>query len=68
MPVLRQALSQAYSPGYGRNIDPDTEISVTTGASVGLLSCIMAFVDPGDEVIIMEPVFDLYALEGLNSE
>ena len=60
MPVLKEALSKTYSPQYGRTIDPDSEISVTTGASEGLLSSIMAFVEPGDEVILMEPVFDLY--------
>lgn len=59
MPAFKNALSKAYSPEYGKLIDPDLEISVTTGATEGLLSCIMAFVDPGDEVILMEPVFDL---------
>ena len=61
MPVFKEALSKAYSPEYGRNLDPDSEISVTTGATEGLLSSIMAFVEPGDEVILLEPVFDLYA-------
>ncbi len=59
MPIFKEALSKSYSHEYGRKIDPDTEISVTTGATEGLLSSIMAFVDPGDEVILMEPVFDL---------
>ena len=61
MPVFKEALSKAYSPEYGREINPGSEISVTTGATEGLLSSIMAFVEPGDEVILMEPVFDLYA-------
>ena len=59
MPIFKEALSKAYSPEYGRTIDPDSEISVTTGATEGLLSSVMAFVEPGDEVILMEPVFDL---------
>lgn len=63
MPVFKEALSKAYSPEYGRSLDPDSEISVTTGATEGLLSSIMAFVEPGDEVILMEPVFDLYTSE-----
>ena len=58
--MFKEALSKAYSPEYGRNLNPDSEISVSTGATEGLLSSIMAFVEPGDEVIIMEPVFDLY--------
>ena len=56
---FRQALSECYSPIYGRNLDPDTEIAVTTGATEGILAALMAFVNPGDEVIVMEPVFDL---------
>ena len=60
MPIFKEALCKTYSAEYGRNINPD-EIAVTTGASEGLLSSIMAFVEPGDEVILMEPVFDLYA-------
>lgn len=57
---FRKALADCYSPIYGRSLDPDKEIAVTTGASEGILAALMAFVDPGDEVIVMEPVFDLY--------
>ena len=56
---FRQALSECYSPIYGRDLDPDKEIAVTTGATEGILAALMAFVNPGDEVIVMEPVFDL---------
>lgn len=59
MPAFKEALSKHYSAEYGRDIDPNSQISVTTGATEGLLSSIMAFVEPGDEVILMEPVFDL---------
>jgi kynurenine aminotransferase len=61
MPSLKQALSETYSPIFGRTIDPDLEISVTAGASAGLLSGIMAFVEPGEEVIVLEPVFNASA-------
>ena len=57
---FRQALSDCYSPILGRDLDPKKEIAVTTGATEGILATLMAFVDPGDEVIVMEPVFDLY--------
>ena len=56
---FRQALSDCYSPILGRDIDPKKEVAVTTGATEGILATLMAFVDPGDEVIVMEPVFDL---------
>ena len=56
---FRQTLSRCYSPIYERELDPDKEIAVTTGATEGILAALMAFVNPGDEVIVMEPVFDL---------
>lgn len=57
---MKKALAAAYSPYYGRAIDPDTEITITTGANEGILSAVMGFVEPGDEVIIFEPFFDQY--------
>ena len=57
---FRKALSDCYSPILGRDLDPEKEIAVTTGATEGILATLMAFVNPGDEVIVMEPVFDLY--------
>ncbi|KAJ4306761.1 arylformamidase [Collariella sp. IMI 366227] len=59
-PRLRQALSDAYAPHWGRKLDPETEIVITTGANEGMLSAFMAFIEPGDEVIIFEPFFDQY--------
>lgn len=57
MPTFKEALAAANSPILGRTIDPESEISVHTGASEGLLSAVMAFSNPGDEVILLEPVF-----------
>ena len=57
---LRKALSGAYSPYFGRTLNPETEIVITTGANEGILSAFMGFVEPGDEVIVMEPFFDQY--------
>lgn len=57
---LRQALSDSYSPLFGRKLDPANEIVVTTGANEGILSAFMGFVEDGDEVIVMEPYFDQY--------
>ncbi|KAL1959525.1 hypothetical protein VTO42DRAFT_1970 [Malbranchea cinnamomea] len=59
-PRLKKALAAAYSPFFGRTINPDTEVVVTSGANEGMLSAFMAFVEPGDEVIIFEPFFDQY--------
>ena len=57
-PRLKRALADAYSPFFGRIINPDTEVTITTGANEGMLSAFMGFIEPGDEVIIFEPFFD----------
>ncbi|KAG8414080.1 arylformamidase, variant 2 [Metarhizium acridum] len=59
-PRLKKAIADAYSPFWGRRIDPETEVTITTGANEGMLSAFMAFIEPGDEVIIFEPFFDQY--------
>ncbi|KAK7739998.1 arylformamidase [Diatrype stigma] len=59
-PRLKKAISDAYAPYWGRKLDPETEVTITTGANEGMLSAFMAFVEPGDEVIIFEPFFDQY--------
>ncbi|KAJ5730086.1 kynurenine aminotransferase [Penicillium malachiteum] len=59
-PRLKQAIADAYSPFFGRTLNPETEVSITTGANEGMLSAFMAFIEPGDEVIIFEPFFDQY--------
>lgn len=60
-PRLLKAIADAYSPHWGRAIDPSTEVTITTGANEGMLSAFMAFLEEGDEVIIFEPFFDQYA-------
>ncbi|KAE8358871.1 pyridoxal phosphate-dependent transferase [Aspergillus caelatus] len=59
-PRLKQAIADAYSPSFGRKLNPDTEVTITTGANEGMLSAFMGFIEPGDEVIIFEPFFDQY--------
>ncbi|KIV98149.1 hypothetical protein PV10_01829 [Exophiala mesophila] len=59
-PRLKKALADAYSPFFGRRLDPETEVTITTGANEGMLSAFMGFIEPGDEVIIFEPFFDQY--------
>jgi len=57
-PRLKKAIADAYSPFWGRKLDPETEVTITTGANEGMLSAFMAFVEEGDEVIVFEPFFD----------
>lgn len=59
-PSLRKALADAYSPFWGRKLDENSEITITTGANEGMLSAFMGFIEEGDEVIVFEPFFDQY--------
>jgi N-succinyldiaminopimelate aminotransferase len=58
---LRQAIAAHSSRTYGLSYDPETEVLVTTGATEALAASILAFVNPGDEVIALEPFYDSYA-------
>ena len=59
-PRLKKAIADAYSPFMGRKLNPDTEVTITTGANEGMLSAFMAFLEDGDEAIVFEPFFDQY--------
>ncbi|MCC9077757.1 aminotransferase class I/II-fold pyridoxal phosphate-dependent enzyme [Litorilinea aerophila] len=59
-PRLVNALSAVYSPLFGRELDPLHEIVVTVGATEGIFATIQALVEPGDEVILIEPFYDSY--------
>ena len=58
---LRQAIAAHIRRHQGLDYDPDTEVLVTTGATEALAATIQAYVDPGDEVIALEPFYDSYA-------
>jgi kynurenine--oxoglutarate transaminase/cysteine-S-conjugate beta-lyase/glutamine--phenylpyruvate transaminase len=57
---LVNALSKLYSPLIKRDLDPLTQIQITNGASGGLFVTLLSLLDPGDEVIIFSPIFDIY--------
>lgn len=60
IPLLRQAISQKIHALYGAQYNPDTEITVTAGATQAIFTTILSCVSPGDEVIVIEPAFDCY--------
>jgi len=57
---LRQALKKHYDPHFGRSLNVESEILVTSGANEGQYSVFVAFLEQGDEVILFEPFFDQY--------
>jgi kynurenine aminotransferase len=59
-PRLKKAIADAYSPFWGRKLDPEKEVTITTGANEGMLSAFCGFLEQGDEVIVFEPFFDQY--------
>lgn len=60
IPILRNEISLKMKAMYGHYYDADTDITVTSGASEALMASILAFVKSGDEVVVIEPFYDLY--------
>jgi N-succinyldiaminopimelate aminotransferase len=60
VPALKQAIADHQQRFYGLDFDPDSEILVTTGATEALTASMLALVDPGDEVVVLEPYFDSF--------
>ena len=60
VPSLRDALAKKVQSLYGRDVDPDTEITITSGATEALFCVLSAVVQPGDEVIVFDPAYDSY--------
>jgi methionine aminotransferase len=60
IPALRQAIAAKTMACYGRAVDVDSEITVTSGGSEAILNAVLAVVRPGDEVIVLDPCYDCY--------
>jgi aspartate/methionine/tyrosine aminotransferase len=60
VPELRHAVSAANKRFWGLEIDPDAGVVVTSGATEALTACLMALLDPGDEIVLIEPLYDTY--------
>lgn len=58
---LREAISAQRSRRYGQQLDPETEVLVTVGASEAIAAAVLGLVEPGSEVLLLEPYFDTYA-------
>ncbi len=60
-PELRTAVAAHVERFRGLSYDPDTEVLVTAGATEALTAALLALVEPGDEVVLLEPMYDSYA-------
>jgi aspartate/methionine/tyrosine aminotransferase len=60
VPELREAVAHANRRFYGLEVDPKTEIVVTSGATEAVTACLMAVLNPGDECVLIEPLYDTY--------
>jgi len=60
VPELREAVAAANRRFYGLEVDPKTEVVVTSGATEAITACLMAVLNPGDECVLIEPLYDTY--------
>ncbi len=61
IPALREAVARKTQRFYNLDIDPDTQITVTSGATEGLAATLLGIMEKGEEVIFLEPSYDSYA-------
>ena len=59
-PQLRHAIARKQSEAWGREVDPEREVTVSCGATEAMIAAMLAAVDPGDEVVIFEPFYENY--------
>lgn len=60
LPELRKAVARHYAGAQGLDLDPMTEVIITSGATEALAAAFLALLSPGDEVIVFQPVYDAY--------
>ncbi len=60
VPELRQAVAAANARFYGIEVEPMREVIVTSGATEAITACLMALLNPGDGVVLIEPLYDTY--------
>jgi N-succinyldiaminopimelate aminotransferase len=61
VPELRTAVAEHQQRWYGLSYDPDEQVLITAGATEAIAASLLALVEPGDEVIALEPYYDSYA-------
>ncbi|HEX4215753.1 MAG TPA: aminotransferase class I/II-fold pyridoxal phosphate-dependent enzyme [Candidatus Dormibacteraeota bacterium] len=60
-PDLRVAIAEKVGRAWGREVDPETEITVACGATESMMATMLGLIDPGDEVVIFQPFYENYS-------
>ena len=60
VPELRRAVARHQRERYGIDLDPDTQVVATAGATEAIAAAVLALVNPGDQVVVVEPYYDSY--------
>jgi N-succinyldiaminopimelate aminotransferase len=60
LPELRRAIAAHYRLWQGLEFDPETEVMVTSGATEAIAGALLALIEPGDEVVLFQPLYDAY--------
>ncbi|MFB9311590.1 pyridoxal phosphate-dependent aminotransferase [Nocardioides plantarum] len=60
VPALRRAVADHQRRHYGLELDPDTQVAITTGCTEAVAAALLGLVEPGDEVVVLEPYYDSY--------
>ncbi len=64
-PSLRGAIAKKFERSYGAPVDPETEVTVTCGATEAMVASLMALLNPGDEVVTFEPFYENYGPDAI---
>jgi aspartate/methionine/tyrosine aminotransferase len=65
---LRNAVARKYAEWYGMEVNPETELTVTCGATEAMAAVLLALVDPGEEVVVFEPFYENYGPDAILCE
>jgi N-succinyldiaminopimelate aminotransferase len=61
LPALREAIAAHQERWYGMDVDPEAGVQVTFGATEAMSAALLALLEPGDEVVLVDPAYDAYA-------
>jgi len=60
LPELRKAVARHYQRFQGITVDPEREVMITSGATEAIAGALLALIEPGDEVVLFQPMYDAY--------